>query len=396
VSDQPTIVSLVTAGNPGAVAILQICGPEARRVLTQLTGYDAWTRGQLRLADFAALDRGLAVWMGPAPRDARDWVQVMPHGGLRVVERIVDRLMELGAVSPGTTPGTPGSGPAGVRQLFPEAGSELEADMLLTLARAASPAAVDLLAAQPALWHAWLAACMPGGESASPRDSGTESVESILDQSRILDRLIVAPSVVLVGRPNVGKSTLTNRILGRAASVVADLPGTTRDWVAGLAELRPGSAHGASGGPAVAVRWLDTPGLRRGADALEQQAIELAAGVVAQADLLLALRDPATNFPDPADLPRTPDLWVLNKADRLPAGVVGADGDGGGPTTPWPISSLTGAGVAGLEQRIVRHLGLAHRARGLWAFAPALRGALERGDWAGLRSYAAETTVCTR
>ncbi|NJL31882.1 MAG: GTP-binding protein [Phycisphaerales bacterium] len=57
--------------------------------------------------------------------------------------------------------------------------------------------------------------------------------------------------VVVAGQPNVGKSTLMNKMLGRSASLVADLPGTTRDWVAGWVELE-----------GVALHWMDTPGLR--------------------------------------------------------------------------------------------------------------------------------------
>jgi hypothetical protein len=117
---------------------------------------------------------------------------------------------------------------------------------------------------------------------------------------------------------------------------------------------------------------------------------------VAGADVLLALRDPANDFPDPAHLPRTPDLWVLNKADLLPVNSAPAGADGRGPEAPWPISSLTGAGVVELEQRIVSHLGLAVLPRGLWAFAPALIALLERRDWAGLASYVAGPVAYAR
>src|SRR5690606_37975884 len=102
--------------------------------------------------------------------------------------------------------------------------STIEADMLATITAASSPAAVDRLLDQPQRWREALA-------------QNDLDLPHILNLTARLDRLIHPATVVLVGKPNVGKSTLTNHMLGRSVSLVADLPGTTRDWVAGLAEL---------------------------------------------------------------------------------------------------------------------------------------------------------------
>ncbi len=312
-ADAP-LITLCTPPHPGAIAILQITGPAAGDLLRRLTGHDDWPPGRLRLGALSTLDRGLAVLL------REDWVQLMPHGGPLLVRRLVERLTQLGAAVGEPSP----------RQLFPEATDDLEAQMLVALSRAASPAAVELLLAQPRLWRA---------EQAIDR--------ALLERSRILDRLITPPTVVVVGRPNVGKSTLSNRILGRQASVVADLPGTTRDWVGGLALLR-----------GVAVHWIDTPGIRHSDDVLEQSAIELAQRVVSQADLIVALRDPTTHWPE---MP-SHALRVLNKCD---IGQGEAD---------LCICAASGQGVGALEQAVLERLGLANlSAQERWAFSPQLK-----------------------
>ena len=134
----------------------------------------------------------------------------------------------------------------GAPSLYPEAGDRLEAESLAAMARAASPAAIDLLAHQPSLWRMALRRHSAGGGH-DPDHAGAGSLTDrhrvqILGRSEVLDRLIDPSLVVVVGQPNVGKSTLTNQMLGRSVSIVADLPGTTRDWVAGLAEISGSSS----------------------------------------------------------------------------------------------------------------------------------------------------------
>jgi small GTP-binding protein len=331
-------VTVTTASTAGAVALIQLHGRGAADLLSRVTGKSDWIVARVRLSDLAGVDEGLAVLL----RD--DWGQLMPHGGPRVVHKLLDRLLELGACYDAE--------PA-ARELYPEAASDLEADMLATLARAASPAAIDLLLAQPALWERW-------------ERERHEPPADILRRSDALDRLVTPPTVVVVGRPNVGKSTLTNRMLGRTASIVADLPGTTRDWVAGLADIQ-----------GVAVRWLDTPGLRDSGDPIEQRAIALAQRVVAEADVLIAMREPEIEWPEKESLPREPDLWITNKSDirsdeeretaSVPVGSLAVS------RSSIRISAATGQGIPDLQRAILARLSLADLSPRVWAFSPSLR-----------------------
>lgn len=313
-----------TARQPGAVAIFGLDGDpsELERVLTRLTGRDGWPVGPLRLVDLAGIDSGLAG------RITERSAQLMPHGGLRVVQRLEGWL-----VAHGVGPAAAGDS----RAAYPEAATDLDAAVLHAIARAASPAAIDRLARQPAL-----RAHARAGGAAPSVDPAVQAM---------LNRLVEPPTVVVVGRPNAGKSTLLNRLTGRGSALVSDVPGTTRDWVGALVELTP-----AGGDPlrdAVAVSWLDTPGLRgadEGAGDVERRAIALARRLVASADLLIALRSPDVDWPDPAALPREPDLRVLNKCD-----LNGAGGWAGGVLS---ISARDDRSVELLTQAVLERLGV--------------------------------------
>jgi len=310
--------------------------------------------GVMRLSNLADVDHGLAVLWRP------DWAQLMPHAGPRVVQRLIDATVNAGARMDASPEAT---------DVYPEATSHLEADVLATIARAASPAAVDLLVAQSAMWREVLSR------------HATVDRAALLTRSRSLDRLVDPPTVVVVGQPNVGKSTLTNAMLGRGASVVADLPGTTRDWVAGMAELSVnGSPHAA-----VAVRWLDTPGLRQSEDAIEQQAIRAARFVIDTADVLIVMRDDVSDWPDASAMPREAGLYLVNKCDRDHASIATA---GTGTKQALHISAQRGDGLGELTRCIMVALDLesAH-APECWAFSDTLKQWAETGDHALLAQY---------
>jgi tRNA modification GTPase len=148
----------------------------------------------------------------------------------------------------------------------------------------------------------------------------------------------------IVGRPNVGKSSLLNRLLGQERAIVTPFPGTTRDTVSETIDLQ--------GIPLVLV---DTAGISASHDPIESLGIERSRVVIAQADLVLLLVDgsvpPASADQVVADLVGSKQaLLVLNKSDLSPAyNYISLL-----PAVPhYSISALTGAGMDSLQQGIV-------------------------------------------
>lgn len=287
----PEMWSIQTPAVPGAVAVVQLAagsGTELDEVLGRL-GMGAVPAGGIALRDVLGVDRALVG------RWAETSVHITPHGGAAVVRAIGRRLIEAG-VKEVADPDP--------RMAYPEARSEIEARMLAALARAASPIALDLLLGQPGRWK----------EGAEPSP-----------WSDILNRLINPPLVVAMGAPNIGKSSLANALAGRAVSIVADEPGTTRDHIGVLIDM---------GG--LVVRYVDTPGIRDAADWIENEAAGLAAAVIASADLVLTCGDATA---EPPEEPMGKDALAV--ALRADLGRVTWTHDVG-------VSALTGEGLAEL------------------------------------------------
>ncbi|MCE2883344.1 MAG: 50S ribosome-binding GTPase [Planctomycetaceae bacterium] len=147
-------------------------------------------------------------------------------------------------------------------------------------------------------------------------------------------RLVDPARVAIVGLPNSGKSTLSNALLGREASIVSPEAGTTRDAVSARIDLA-----------GLVVEWFDLPGMRATGDEVEASAIELARGLVADADFVVALAAPGIPW---SDIGRVPDLRVLAQIDRVPADARAAACAG----ADLAVSAVTGEGIAELRAAI--------------------------------------------
>ena len=157
-------------------------------------------------------------------------------------------------------------------------------------------------------------------------------------------------TLAIVGRPNVGKSSLFNALLGQDRAIVTDIPGTTRDTVSESAEIR-----------GIPVRFIDTAGIRAGENRVEELGIARSFEAMADADLVLVVLDLSAPL-EQADrdiLSRVEQrghmLVAGNKAD-LPRAFCGG-------IAGLAVSALTGEGMAELRRAIIETLAPASEAR---------------------------------
>ncbi len=151
--------------------------------------------------------------------------------------------------------------------------------------------------------------------------------------------------VAIVGRPNVGKSTLLNPLLREERAIVTEIPGTTRDTVEEAVEM---------GG--LMLRLVDTAGIRRTADPVEQQGIGRARAALERAELALLVLDGSAPLTGDDrllldEVPAAASLVVINKADRLGGGRPGWEAELEG-RERLLLSAVTGDGLPEMERWI--------------------------------------------
>jgi tRNA modification GTPase len=202
----------------------------------------------------------------------------------------------------------------------------LEAEALALLPRMLTLRGARWLLEQVVRLRAAIDALLPG----EPADVVRQTCRDLARRVDIVQWFVRPLRVVLAGPPNVGKSTLVNALADRVACLTSPTPGTTRDWV----EI-PGEADG------FPVIWMDTAGLRRGADTLETAAVEQSRQRIQEADAVLVVLDITDRGP--------PTTAFLASFGYLPAACVALNkSDLGGSAEQWRDSL-----PAGWEQRLV-------------------------------------------
>jgi tRNA modification GTPase len=360
-----TIFALATGYGRAGIAVIRVSGRQAPWALERLSGRAPShprlvRRVDLRGAGGEILDRALAVWFpGPASFTGEDVVELHVHGGRSVVAGILEELGRLEGLR-GAEPGE------FTRRAFIHGKLDLTAAEGLADLVAAETAAQRRVALAQAggslerLYEGWrlrlvaAAAKLEAEIDFSDQDldegafeSATEDVADLAREMR--DHLAASRRgagirdgfrVVILGAPNVGKSTLLNALAGREAAIVSPQPGTTRDVIEVALDL--------GGYPVILA---DTAGLRVAEDAIEEEGIRRTRRQADEATVKLALFDGQRwpeQDPQTSALIDAGSLVVVNKADLM----TGGRGNNGA----LFVSAKSGAGLDGLVREIVRRL----------------------------------------
>ncbi|MEO0559195.1 MAG: tRNA uridine-5-carboxymethylaminomethyl(34) synthesis GTPase MnmE [Bacteroidota bacterium] len=352
--DATTIAALATARGRSALAVIRVSGPEAVELvasrlapesasssLRETEGRTAHV-GWLTDANGRRLDQVVCtVFRAPASATGEDVVEVTTHGGDAAPQAALRTLYDAGA-----RPASPGefTQRAFLNGKLDLAQAEAVADLIhasSTLGRRAALAGLEGRISE-AVDGVRQALIQTAALVELELDFGEEDVEfadrpalrrQLGAADRLLDELVSTARlgalardgvrVVLGGRPNAGKSTLLNALVGQDRAIVSPTPGTTRDAIEAEAEIGE-----------IRFRFTDTAGLRDTADAIEAEGTRRARAAIDAADVLVYVWDATLGLDaeEQAFLnalatqrPKLAVVRVANKADQLEASSVVAD-----------------------------------------------------------------------
>ncbi|HYS55150.1 MAG TPA: tRNA uridine-5-carboxymethylaminomethyl(34) synthesis GTPase MnmE [Thermoanaerobaculia bacterium] len=334
-----TIVAPATPVGRSALAIVRIDGPRSAAILSQLASVSPEPRIATLVQishDSQLVDQCIATrYQAPHSFTGNDLVELTLHGSAVVVQSVIRAAVDLGArlAEPGEfTERAVLNGKLDLVQAesiadLINARTTLQAN--LSLANLEGSLSRKATAIREALLHviSRLEAALDfseegyqfiqRGEARSILESAIRDAESLLDTYRRGRATREGLSAVILGRPNAGKSTLLNRLVGTDRAIVTPIPGTTRDIVRETIEF---------GG--LPVTLSDTAGLRDSSDAVESIGVERARRAAEQSDVILYLVDAAAGMTqeDRRELERWPDAWVVYSKVDLAAAPVGALG----------------------------------------------------------------------
>lgn len=405
-SQPDIVVAVATPVGRGGVGVVRVSGPSLSAFATALVGHIPKPRnaGFVRFCedDGSLIDAGLVVYF-PAPRSftGEDVLELQGHGSPVVMQMLVRRCRELGArvAQPGEF-----SRRAFLNGKMDLAQAEAVADLIDASTQVAARAAVRSLSGEfsrlvdglrdelidlrmlveatldfPEEELEFLAA-----ERMSERLSRvrTELIR-VLGRARQGALLSSGLKVVLVGQPNVGKSSLLNALAGDERAIVTDIPGTTRDAVRVTLQIE-----------GVPLHVVDTAGLRNTEDLVESMGIARTWQEIESSDVVVRLLDArdanvALDEIDAAIMARVGSavrrLTVYNKIDLCEDAVI--DAGGSADNMMIAVSAKTGAGMAVLRERLLAIAGWDVHEGGTFSarerHLDALRGALQHIDVAG-------------
>ena len=358
-SKRDTIAAVATPPGRGGIGVVRISGSQvpqiAERVIGSIPPARVATLARFKDASDAAIDQGIALYF-PAPHSytGEAVLELQGHGGPVVMGMLLSACLDAGArlAEPGEF----------TRRAFLEGRLDLaEAEAVADLIDASSQeaarsalrslsgefsAAIDALRSQLVELRALTEAQLDFPEEeldgihrddASKRLLGVKAaLDDVLARSKQGSLLRSGVHVVLAGPPNVGKSSLLNRLTGGERAIVTPIPGTTRDALRETIHI-----------DGVAVVLVDTAGLRESADEVEKLGIARTRSELERADVVLAVHDVTAGAGAVPSAAQRIDIY--NKTDLRPGFVP--------PKGAIAVSAKTGQGLADLRDAIVRAAG---------------------------------------
>jgi tRNA modification GTPase len=376
VVSRDTIAAIATAPGRGAVGVIRVSGPDVPQIAQSIIGNLPAPRiaqvTHFLGPDGATLDRGLALYFpAPASYTGEHVLELQGHGGVLVLDSLLQRLLELGcrlarpgefseraflngkidiaqaeAIADLIDAGSVAAARAAVRSMQGEFSAHInELQAQITELRTLVEAAIDFPDEELDF--------VPGSELGRRIARIFISFDAIRAAARQGALLREGLNVVIAGKPNAGKSSLLNKLVGDEIAIVTEQPGTTRDVLRQQVHL-----------DGLPLNLIDTAGLRTAADVVEAEGVRRAFAELKRADRVLYILDAAvpggeSNASDLAaelrELPQgVPVTVIFNKID-LSGAEAGVDESRDPPQVF--LSARTGAGLDLLRAHLKNRAG---------------------------------------
>ncbi len=392
---EDTIAAIATPYGEGGIGIVRISGPQALQIAQKVfrprrPPYEL-TSHQVRYGDVIdpstgeVIDEALLTYMkAPRTYTREDVVEISCHGGYLVLERVLEVVLREGAR---------GAGPGEfTRRAFLSGRIDLaQAEAVLEIVQAKTREGLRLAHEQlrgrlsrevEALRREVVEILVPieayidfpeEDIEPPPQEGVREGIERVIGRVRELisgyeegEIWRGGVKVVIVGKPNVGKSSLLNRLLERRRAIVTPIPGTTTDVIEETVVLE-----------GVPLRIADMAGLGRARGPIEEEGVRLAEEKLREAHLVLLMVDRSAPLEEEdREIFRLlreegkSSLLVLNKADLPPAISPSEVREEAGVEDLFVISALRGEGIEELKRGMVRAIKERHLKRGEGELVP--------------------------
>ena len=302
--DTHTIAAIATANGVGSISIIRISGERALQIAKKLSKKENFTPRYATLSDIydvdgVLIDESILIYfVAPFSFTAEDVVEIQCHGGFIVAQRVLKAVISAGArlANPGEFSKRAFfngridlSEAEAISQLI-EAKSEDAAKILALQMKGALREFIESLREEILYILAYSEVTIDYAEEDLPQDLIEQIAEKLQALSKLLKQTLQASKareglmqgfrVAIVGKPNVGKSSLLNKLLNLERAIVSDIAGTTRDTIE--EQLRIGTHL---------IRMVDTAGIRETVDEIERIGIERSLEAIESADIVIALFD---------------------------------------------------------------------------------------------------------